>query len=68
MSDFAEEREEEMLEVVSDTSSESEVEMVTISSEDVPLGETIDLSGCSIGGYCPVCGTGISIDISSIPK
>ena len=71
MADFEKEKEEQIelsVEVVSDTSSEPDVELVKISDEDAPLGEVEELSVQTIGGYCPHCGLGISIDVSSIPK
>ena len=61
MSDLVE---EVPVEVVSDTSSESSVEMVKIGTEDVPLEGVVDLN--SVFGCCPVCGAGISIDLSAI--
>ena len=72
MADFEKKEQEDQrelsVEVVSDTSSEPEVELVKITEDDAPLGETIDLSGCVVGGYCPVCNAPISIDISNIKE
>jgi hypothetical protein len=70
MAEFAEPELELELEVVSDSSSssssDSEVEMVKITDEVVPLGEVEELAVPAIGGYCPHCGLGISIDLSAI--